>query len=135
MFWKVIATIFVAEKLDQLDRLEKQAKQQADADAREARILDQIHREESARRKQAERQYARQEGARRYRKFADGKPFRVYYANGITTTRDWLIGRKVFAETYDDGKTRGYVVYEGLYDDMQLLTATRFHRRFRRWVE
>lgn len=139
MFWRLVATLFLADKLNKLDQIHEAARRERLESARQARWEAECERRiaaESARRaRESARQYARQEGARRYKRFADGKPFRIYHTNGIATVLYWIQGRKFFAEGYNDGRTRGYVVYEGMYDDMRLLTPAEFNAQYGRWVD
>lgn len=64
----------------------------------------------------------------------DGKPFRIYEASAVRTTVKVLQQRRLYAEVYDDGRIRGYAVYEGQYDGIQVVPIGEFNKRFRRWV-
>ena len=137
--WRLLGIFFLAQTLDQIDGIHEAATR-ADREEElywreQRRIQAQEAREDAAYRAEQRRKHARREGARRYKKHADGKPFRVFQPKAFTTMYYWISGRKFSAETYFDGSFRGYVVYEGLFDSMELLSPLDFDRRFGRWVD
>jgi len=125
-----------SKKLDEMhEALTAPTREAAEAARQAERIERRIAAEQAQLQREYDNKYKREEGARKYKRHCDGKPFRVYTNNPLGTTAMWLVGRKFFAETYDDGKTKGYAVYEGKYLDMRIYSVAEFAARFNRWVE
>ena len=65
---------------------------------------------------------------------ASGKPFRVYRASGPSAARGAAL-RPLYADAYDDGRVRGYAVYERGSGEVRVVPDAEFHRQYRTWVE
>jgi hypothetical protein len=125
-----------SRKFDEMhEAITAPARQAARAAELERAAIKRAVAEEAESRRQQERLRKREEGAHKLKRYCDGKPFRIFSNNAVGTTSMWLQGRKIFAETYSDGRRKGYAVYEGLYLDMRIYTIEEFNARFSRWVE